>query len=321
MERNVEYKIVTGDAAIDVVIRMIARPVTGGDTKRMVETFLRFVNRYRIDVSRQPVALIDGRIVGYALVLAGPAASASVFLPEEASGKERDPAEREIMTGLLKFLGEQLELWDLGLIQTVVDDEASETAKLFLAGGFAKLCDLDIMEAAVSIDRCLEPDEKIDWVPFSRETQQRFERMILQSYEGSRDCPALTGLRTGREVLTGHRHSGIFERKGWWLLRSEGADAGVVLLNRTEEDADRLELIYMGLIPHARGLGLGKRLLSRAFYAAGCLDKKVIRLAVDRENLPAVRLYQQFGFTPTSRQTVLAAVNEKRRKWLAGRTD
>jgi ribosomal protein S18 acetylase RimI-like enzyme len=317
MNSKVEYKIATGEMADDVVMRMVAGDKRGREAKLQLESFMNFIRRYRIDVSRQPVALTGRQIVGYALVLVSPGASASVFLPEEKLSSKTKPEFRKITTELLKFLAGQIETWDMGLIQTVMEDKTSEIHKLFLAGGFSDLCDLEIMEAAVSIDRCMETDEKIEWVSFSPETEKRFERVILQSYEGSRDCPKLSGLRTGSEILEGHRYSGFFELKGWWLMQYEGKDAGMVLLNSTEQDLNRLELIYMGLARWARGLGLGKVLLSRAFEAAGMLDKKILRLAVDRQNEPAIKLYQKFGFTPVSRQSVLAVMNEARRKRIA----
>jgi GNAT superfamily N-acetyltransferase len=246
-----------------------------------------------------------------------PGATASVFLPEDETREQKSPEYRDYVTGLLKFLAGQIDTLNLSLIQTTITQNGLGNEELFLAGDFSKLCDLEIMEAAVAADLCAATDEKIGWQPFTPETQERFEKVISQSYEGTMDCPGLSGLRTMGEVVEGHRYSGIFEPKGWWLMEYEGEDVGVILLNSTEEVANRLELVYMGLARRARGKRLGRVLLSRAFEAAGWLDKKIIRLAVDRKNVPAIKLYRRFGFVPVAHQLVLAVMNEARRKRLA----
>jgi GNAT superfamily N-acetyltransferase len=318
MNPNVEYKIVTGDAAREVLQYMLADQKTGRQARQSLKMFVQYVDRYRIDVSRQPAAYVDGKIAACVLLIVSPGATASVFLPEEnPSIDPADPAYRGYLTGLLGYLKTQMEPLDLGLIQTTLLKEDAEREQLFLDSGFEKLCNLEIMESGVLKDRCAKYGRKIIWLPFGPETSARFGQVILSSYEGTEDCPSLSGLRTMKEILEGHRYSGIFEPRGWWLMQYEDRDAGVILLNRTEEVQSRLELVYMGLAPWARGQGLGHMLLGRAFEVSTWLDKKVIRLAVDQKNTPALQLYRRSGFLPVARQVILAVINEARRERLA----
>ncbi len=185
-------------------------------------------------------------------------------------------------------------------------------AKIFFEAGFWVLCRLNILEAGVGMETSEDPMEDIRWLSYGQVSEDRFSDLILETYETSKDCPRLTGLRTGREILAGHRSSGLFEPDGWAILQFRRRDAGVLLLNNTEEEPERMELVYMGLAPWARGADLGDLLLNQAFRIARRKGKKNIRLAVDSENTPALRLYQHFGFKEVSRQTVLAVLNESR---------
>jgi mycothiol synthase len=314
MDVALDYTIVSGPEARDVVARMVAGTQVGRGGPDPVEVFARFLDRYGIDASRQAVARDNGRIVAYCLCLVNPGATATVLLPERFDGLDRRLSFRHVAAGVLKYLVRQAPAWDLAFFQAMVTDEKSLIGQIYLDAGFVPLCRLMIMEAAADPQVRVPDDADVTWIPFGPDTEQRFAHVILSSYEGSRDCPRLTGLRTGTEILAGHRCSGLFEPEGWQLLYHRRQDAGVLLMNRTEESSDRLELIYMGLAPWARGQGLGDKILNRAFQAARQLGKKVIRLAVDCDNVPAVRLYRRFGFRPVGRQTVLAVLNEKRRR-------
>lgn len=313
MDGAIRYRIVSGAPARDVVARMVTGDRVGVPGEDRVGPFMNFLERYGIDVSRQAVAEIDGRPAGYCLCLVNPGHTAAVLLPERGPDLDRRYSWQDVATGVLKCLSEQLEAWDLAFMQAIVSDEGSPAARAFLAAGFSMLCRLVVMEAGVGSEGGEPRATEVTWVPFGAGLEERFSAAILASYAGSRDCPQLTGLRTGREVLAGHRASGLFEPAAWWLLQAQGRDAGVLLLNRTEEDADRLELIYMGLAPAVRGRGLGRELLAQAFEVARRLGMKVVRLAVDAENAPARALYYQHGFRPVGNQTVLAVLNEARR--------
>lgn len=319
MNQAIEYKIVTGSDAQDVVRRMICASRTGSEARRAIEAFSRFIDQNHIDASRQPVALLEGHLIGYAMILVNPGAMAGVFLPQqlpELWGCD-DVDQDQLLAGLLKLLAGQMEPWDLAILQTILGREDENSPKaIFLEGGFFPLCDLTLMESRVTENRPADTNEEVEWVPFDEAISERFERVVLESYQDSRDCPLLTGLRTGSEVLEGHRWSGNFLRRGWWLMRYRGRDAGVILLNGSQEEVNRLELIYMGLGAWARGHALGRTLMAKGFEVAATLNKKIIRLAVDEKNVHARRLYDELGFREVTQQVVLAVLNEARRQRL-----
>jgi len=309
-----DYRIVSGPPTRPILLRFVdpANKFRSGPGDPL-EAFLRFLARYAIDASRQSAAFDGDRLVAYSLCLVGPGAAANVFLPESFPDLPPGFAFSGVAVEVLKHLNDQMAAWDLAIFQAMVKDEDSSQAQIFHRAGYAPICRLTIMEALVETSEDQPDPAGIAWVSFDPDRSETFARLIIRTYESSLDCPALSGLRTGLEVLAGHRYSGLFEPRGWWLLKHGPDDAGLVLLNSTEEDPFRLELVYMGIVPTHRRQGLGRVLLRRAAHVARSLGKKKIRLAVDTRNVPAVQLYRSVGFQPVGEQTVLAVLNESRR--------
>lgn len=121
------------------------------------------------------------------------------------------------------------------------------------------------------------------------------ERALNGSYEDTRDCPELCGLRSTRDVIASHKATGAFDPAQWWLLERDGRAEGCCLLNHCPA-THSVELVYLGLSPRARGLGLGKRLLLHALQRAPSAGVREITCAVDTRNEPALRLYRAMGF-------------------------
>jgi ribosomal protein S18 acetylase RimI-like enzyme len=59
--------------------------------------------------------------------------------------------------------------------------------------------------------------------------------------------------------------------------------------------ADTLELVYLGLTPAARGRGLGDLMMRRALALAAADGAGRLSLAVDSDNVPALKLYYRHG--------------------------
>lgn len=135
-----------------------------------------------------------------------------------------------------------------------------------------------------------------------------FADTLLRTYDGSLDCPELTGTRSVAEVLAGHRPAdGLPTERFWFLVRHAGEPAGVVLFDvGTEPGA--LELAYLGLVPAARGRGLGDELVRFAVGHAATDGCHTLTLSVDARNGPAERLYRRHGFWEYDRREVWLAV-------------
>src|SRR5206468_2654294 len=138
--------------------------------------------------------------------------------------------------------------------------------------------------------------EGMERVNYSASTHADFARAILDSYQQSLDCPKLSGLRHIEDIIAGHKATGEFDPTKWFLARdrSSGQGLGVLLLARAPR-TDTVELVYLGLAPAARGRGLAKVMMRHALATAAHMGASRFCLAVDAENVPALKLYYAAG--------------------------
>ncbi|MCA9303051.1 MAG: GNAT family N-acetyltransferase [Phycisphaerales bacterium] len=116
------------------------------------------------------------------------------------------------------------------------------------------------------------------------------------SYIDTLDCPELCGKRSTRDVIESHQSAGVFDPNHWYLIEQDHAPVGCCLLSPSPE-LQTIELVYIGLGPTARGLGLGRMLLNHAIRNARSLGASELSCAVDTRNTPALRIYESMGFT------------------------
>jgi hypothetical protein len=75
------------------------------------------------------------------------------------------------------------------------------------------------------------------------------------------------------------------------------------LLLADHPDDDQWELVYMGIIPAARGRGWGLQITRHAQWLTGCAARRRLILAVDAANQPAVAMYAAAGFQTWNRRS------------------
>ncbi len=142
---------------------------------------------------------------------------------------------------------------------------------------------------------------------YSSDTAERFAAVVERTYVGTRDCPRLDGVRPIGEVLEGYQAVGCFEPARWFLVRRAGDDIGCLLL--ADHPPHKLwEIVYMGIIPEARGNGLGLAVTRHAQWLAGTAGAERLVLAVDAANEPAIKGYAAAGFTSWDRRSVFLKV-------------
>ena len=196
---------------------------------------------------------------------------------------------------------------DVALAQALVEPAERLEQEALVHGGLLRLANLTYMERPVP-DRNEFPEEPLPrdvrlerYRPEHRET---LERLLVETYEDTLDCPGLAGLRAPADVVEGHIHSGIF-RPQWWTIARRGDEAVGVALFNGSAGSSSIELVYLGLVPSARGAGLGGLLLRHGLrMIAGSRERNVV-LAVDESNDPALGIYENHGFHRTIRRVAM----------------
>lgn len=195
--------------------------------------------------------------------------------------------------------------------QVLLEPTAATKARLITAAGFARIATLEYRTRGSRFPWVEPPaDADITWTPYSPATHDDFAATIAATYEGSQDCPELTGLRPMDDVIAAHQASGAFDPSLWELARRGDAPAGVLLLARLP-DATSAEIAYMGVTPPFRGQGLGKLLLRRALEKCRSRGLKQITIVADERNAAARGLYQRFAFRVIGRRDAYLLPRER----------
>jgi len=151
------------------------------------------------------------------------------------------------------------------------------------------------------------PEIPVNCIPCESKPSSEQLDVLLATHEATLDCPELNGLRTTEEVLESY-FPGNQSSSSWWLTNGEeNKPVGVFLFDKGPEPSV-LELSYLGLIPSARGRGLGGAALSRINRIAGESGYHFVSVTVDARNEPALRLYQKYGFVETEKREVYLAI-------------
>lgn len=141
------------------------------------------------------------------------------------------------------------------------------------------------------------------WQTYCPENHSLFADTISASYQHSLDCPALNGLRNIDDIIAGHKATGCFQPELWFLLLEADKPQAVLLLNTLANAT--LELVYLGLVPSARGRGLGNLLMQQTLACASRIGADRLYLAVDALNVPALKLYFRCGLQRVCAKTAV----------------
>lgn len=193
---------------------------------------------------------------------------------------------------------------DVQLVQAVVESDRPAERDRLLACGFRHVADLLYLVSVSGAFPVAPPAPELEFVPYDAAQPRRLASLVERTYEGSLDCPDLEGARPVDDVLAGYRASGPFDPGRWLRVRSGGEDVGCLLL-ADDSLGEQWELVYMGVVPEARGRGLGLAIARHAQWLARCAKRKRLVLAVDAANLPAKRAYAAAGFVAWDERSVL----------------
>jgi ribosomal protein S18 acetylase RimI-like enzyme len=242
------------------------------------------------------------------LAVPGAGRTAMLFVSEPAPGGDfGDPrqavAERTaVLEAACDHLGQEPSK-RVQIAQALPDPSEPWFVQALVDGGFTNVGHLAYLRRPAGAVGRLKPYTLPEGIALTRVSdlpKSRVEPLLVEamnrSYEDTMDCPELCGLRATKDILASHRDTGTYDPETWWLIYKDAQPQGCALFSPVP-DAGSAELVYLGLSPQIRGLGLGRHLLAmgleemRARHASWPMT-----LAVDRRNKPALHLYGSFGF-------------------------
>jgi mycothiol synthase len=250
------------------------------------------------------VAVEGPRILGTILGQQLPGAQALLFdVPHAAS---EHPHAEEIKDALVQALLAWFSAQSVKMVQCLLALVETVRATTLLRSGFHYITELHYLRHFLDT-MPLPLESGLEFLRYETTMQNRLAELIAATYVDTLDCPELDGVRSISEVIEGHERGSKSKDHNWWLVRTDDADIGVVLL-QTVETENVWDLVYMGLRPEARRRGYGRQLVQFALQQAKEAGVSSVQLSVDVRNTPALRLYQRLGFMPWEEKALFLAL-------------
>jgi ribosomal protein S18 acetylase RimI-like enzyme len=244
----------------------------------------------------------DTRLVGIALCTHTPGALGIVW-PPAVTGWPKQDIEDQLVQGVCRWLREQ----GVKLAQTLLEPAQTQLAEPLERQGFARITTLHYLRHELGERTPADAqDSLLDFLPLPDVQLDQFTHTLLRTYEGSADVPELDGLRTGEEIVAGHQAQGRFNPGTWWLIRRGVTAVGVLLVNELESEPG-WDVVYLGVVPEARGTGIGRQLIQHVLRQAALADVRFVDVCVDSRNLFAHRLYEVARFSLLAERVVWLA--------------
>ncbi len=212
------------------------------------------------------------------------------------------------------FLDRELANQGVEFLQWASDpnpDSIEASSSWYRACGFEHIAQLEYLSGSLAENTEPASTSQVVLEPIELDDTSQWKALVEiveQTYRETADCPDLAKYRRTEQTLCGYRASGSFAPELWFRIRDTTNDrlAGVLILaqHRRESASSVIELVYMGVLPEARGHGIGRELVRLAMQRAGELGAEQMIMAVDQANHWARRIYHQLGFAPVLSESV-----------------
>jgi len=247
-----------------------------------------------------------GRCVAASLAVAGFGRVGMLsHSPLDAPGVERAG-----VLAVVERAGRQALADGLAFVQSLVAPTRQADMAVLVSAGFRRLAELVYMRLDLAEPLAGEDRGRYAWRSFRGYTEEELSSIITATYEHSLDCPALRGLRAVSDVIEGHKASGIFSPRSWWIVSVGSRPAGCVLLNDSTASPGAMDLVYMGVASEFRGRGIGRAMVRRAARWARRRRRRFLTVAADTRNIYAKRIYDELGFRETLRRLAYILLRE-----------
>jgi ribosomal protein S18 acetylase RimI-like enzyme len=285
-------------------MRLVFHHLPVAERRQREATALELLQRGMMDAQGLFVLRDEVGLAGALVCLPVPGASALLWPPGVPNHRLQEVREDRLVQHALAWLRAR----GAKLVQALLAPEEECLSRPLVCNGFQCITDLWYMRH----DRgtplgYLDTPSRLSFEDFRDSNNLLFQETLLHTYKGSLDCPELGDLRSGEEVIAGHKAQGVYDPGRWWLALEDGRPVGVLLLTVLPETGE-WDVAYMGVVPAARRRGFGREILLKALTEARAADVERVVLSVDTRNQPAWNLYCGAGFHPYDRRKVYLAI-------------
>lgn len=253
------------------------------------------------------VAIQSGRLLGAIYWQLQPGKTGMIWPPGLRGGDQSAAGQ------LIQAACESLTAHGAHLVQCLLRPGSAPATASLEAAGFEHLAELYYMASLTADFPQSPPSTQLVFESYAPDAHARFAAVLEATYEGTQDCPVLNGARAIDDVLAGYRASGEFDPGRWLFVRHGGRDVGCLILADYPEQ-NNFELVYMGVVPEARGNRWGAGIARYAQWRARSAGRERLVLAVDAANEPALGMYGRVGFRVWDRRSVWVKVFTRRGK-------
>lgn len=283
----------------NAALTLVYGRLPAGERERQLAATLTAAERGEFSLDDLLVALAEGQAIGAMLIIRRPGGAAFVWPPAAA----RNADGPEVARRLLGSAAELLDAAGVRYAQCLLEPDDAEGRGLMERGGFPCVTDMLLLSRPAWPPVELAGQPVLAARGYEDSRFEEFGRIIERTCVDSFDCPALTRLRRGSEMLSAQRAEPSFDPALWQVFRAGEADVGVLLASDQADGATR-EITYLGVVPEARRRGIGREILACTLAAAARAGREMVEVAVDANNHPAVALYARVGFEEARRLSV-----------------
>jgi len=244
-----------------------------------------------------------GELRGVALAVTRPGREAVLWIPVVAGLEE--PVATDLIRELVQALARRLDHESISCQVCFLDHDRQRERDWLAAAGFPHVADLcrlgchpDLLPPPPPAPEGTRHWQRHD---YSDSTHRLFARGIDLVQVDSLDVPEIQGVRTANDVLTSHAASGGQLGDLWRVYTDPQSGDPQAILLLSDRTSHTLEILYIGVVPRARGQGVGTWLIHEARAAAVRLNRPSLEVAVESRNTPALRLYSRLGLVEYQR--------------------
>lgn len=283
--------------------RIIFQHVPERDRQARIENALKLVRQKELDPAGVWVVRRRSGLLGAMVCMLVPGASALVWPPQASAGKAKQ-IEDVLLRTALAWVRER----GAKLAQTLLAPGETSLAAPLERNGFTHITRLWYLKHDLGFPaELVEPAKDLHTCDYTQCDRTLFHQTLLATYEGTKDCPEVNGVRSLEDIIAGHQAQGVHDPRRWWLAFKDGQAVGVLILTELTE-WQGWDISYLGIVPQARRRGIGKDLTRKAIREAQAAGTTQLTLSVDQRNRPAWHLYRALGFNVFDEREVYLAI-------------